>query len=206
MVNQSKNNLDAQLVDSDGFLKRSLTQDERGRKAKQRWAILTGCALLSSVGILVLCIFVNPKLFASDKSSAGWRLWSQRRLPEAEAKFREALMENDKDGDAWTGLGWTLTNSGRLKDATEAFKKAVAITPDNLSAHNGLGQCALGLGDLAMAEESLKKSSDGMIKTVGGEDKITADSLPAAWYGLVNLYLLKDDLRTPSSGRIASPK
>ncbi len=90
-------------------------------------------------------------------------------------------------------LGWTLTNSGRLKDGSEAFKKALAIAPENVSAQNGLGQCALGLGDLALAEESLKKSSDAMIKAVGGEEKITADSLPAAWYGLVNVYLLKDD-------------
>ncbi len=81
----------------------------------------------------------------------------------------------------------------RLKDASEAFKKALAIAPDNMSAQNGLGQCALGLGDLALAEESLKKSSDIMIKASGGEDKITKDSLPAAWYGLVNVYLLKDD-------------
>ena len=193
MVTFSKNKLDAQLVDSDGFLKRSLTQEDEGRKRKRRWAIGTCCVLTSAVGILVLCILVNPKLLAGDKASQGWQLWKQRRLPEAEAKFREALMESDKDSEAWTGLGWTLTNSGRLKDASEAFKKALAIAPENMSAQNGLGQCALGLGDLALAEESLKKSSDTMIKGLGGEDKVTADSLPAAWYGLVNVYLLKDD-------------
>ena len=193
MVSHSKNSLDAQLVDADGFLKRSLSQEDRGRKTRLRWAIATGCVLTSLVGILVLSVLVNPKLFANDKASQGWQLWNQRRLPEAEAKFREALMENDKDKEAWTGLGWTLTNTGRLKDASDAFKKALAISPDNMSAQNGLGQCALGLGDLAAAEESLKKSSDGMIKMVGGEDKITADNLPAAWYGLARVYLLKDD-------------
>ncbi len=193
MVTFSKNSFDAQLVDSDGFLKRSLTQEELGRKSKRRWAIATCCVLSSLVGVLVLCILENPKLLASDKASQGWQLWNQRRLPEAEAKFREALMESDKDNDAWTGLGWTLTNTGRLKDASEAFKKALELEPESMSAQNGLGQCALGLGDLALAEESLKKSSDSMIKALGGEEKVTAVSLPAAWYGLVNLYLIKDD-------------
>ena len=208
MVTFSKNKLDAQLVDSDGFLKRSLTQEERGRKSKRRWTIATCCVLSSLVGILVLCILVNPKLLAGDKASQGWQLWNQRRLPEAEAKFREALMESDKDNEAWTGLGWTLTNGGRLKDASEAFKKALALEPDNLSAQNGIGQCALGLGDLALAEESLKKSSNSMIKALGGEDKVTADSLPAAWYGLVNVYLLKDDFEQAKqwADRIAKVK
>lgn len=208
MVSQSKYTLDAQLVDSDGFLKRSLTQEERGRKTRWRWTIATCCVLTSLAGVLVLCILVNPKLLAGDKASQGWQLWNQRRLPEAEAKFREALMENDKDKEAWTGLGWTLTNTGRLKDASDAFKKALAITPDNISAQNGLGQCALGLGDLAVAEESLKKSSEGLIKALGGEDKVTADNLPAAWYGLVNVYLLKDDFEQAKqwSDRIAKIK
>ncbi len=75
----------------------------------------------------------------------------------------------------------------------DAFKKALALAPDNISAQNGLGQCALGLGDLALAEESLKKSSDGLIKQAGGEAQLNASNLPAAWYGLVNVYLLKDD-------------
>lgn len=208
MVNLAKNNLEAQLVDADGFLKQSLSQEERGRKVRRRWAIATCCTLIAGVGVLVLCILVNPKLLANDKASQGWQLWNERRLPEAEAKFREALMESDKDAKAWTGLGWTLTNMGRLKDASEAFKKSLALEPDNLSAQNGLGQCALGMGDLVLAADSLKKSSDGMIKMLGGEDKITADNLPAAWYGLVNVYLLKDDFEQAKqwADRIAKVK
>ncbi len=103
MVTFSKKNLDAQLVDSDGFLKRSLTQEEQSRKIKRRWTIATCCILTSIFGVLVLCVLVNPRLLASDKASQGWKLWSARRLPEAEAKFREALMESDKDSNAWTG-------------------------------------------------------------------------------------------------------
>lgn len=185
--------LDAQLVDADGFLARSLNQEERGRRNKRTWAVVIGCLLASATCVIALVIFASPKLFASDKSMEGWQLWRQRRLPQAEAKFREALMENAKDGDAWTGLGWSLTNMGRVKDAMEAFKKALEFSPDSLSAQNGLGQCALGTGDLDLAEQYLKKSGEGVVKLAGGEDKMTADSLPAAWYGLVQVYLLKDD-------------
>ncbi len=186
------NPLDASLVDSDGFLTRSLNQDERGRRQRRR-VVVAGCSLALFATIVVAASIITNKLIASDKSAHGWALWSQRRLPEAEAKFREALMENDKDSDAWTGLGWSLTNTGRLKEAMDAFKKALALTPENASAQNGLGQCALGSGDLAVAEEYLKKSSDGVIKLAGGEDKLKPTDIPAAWYGLVNVYLLKDD-------------
>lgn len=185
--------LDALLADSDGLLARSLTQEDRNRRKRQWWTIAISCSLVSAGCLLALFIFATPAILAGDKATEGWRLWSQRRVPEAEAKFREALMENDKDSNAWVGLGWSLTNTGRLKEATDAFQKSLVLTPDNISAQNGLGQCALGLGDLALAEESLKKSGEGLAKLAGGEDKLTADNLPAAWYGLVNVYLLKDD-------------
>ncbi len=74
----------------------------------------------------------------------------------------------------------------------DAFKKALALTPERIGA-KWTGQCALGSGDLAVAEEYLKKSSDGVIKLAGGEDKLKPTDIPAAWYGLVNVYLLKDD-------------
>ncbi len=128
--NSESRRLDARLVDPEGLLTRSLGQAERERRNKQRWLLTLAC-LLGGVGLLALLSLANTRLLASDKSAEGWTFWRERRLPEAEAKFREALMENDKDDDAWTGLGWSLLNTGRVKDAMDAFKKAVALKPEN---------------------------------------------------------------------------
>jgi tetratricopeptide (TPR) repeat protein len=63
-----------------------------------------------------------------------------RRLPEAEAAFREALRLDDRLAPAWNHLGHVLRATGRQAAAHDAFGRAVTLDPaDPVAARNLAG-------------------------------------------------------------------
>jgi len=95
---------------------------------------------------------------AESLSAEGWRLWNQRKLPEAEAKFQAAVAKDPANANAWNGLGWAQQNQGKPLNAKEAFAKAVAVDPKLAGALNGLGWVAKGQGKTGDAIEYWKKA------------------------------------------------
>jgi len=83
---------------------------------------------------------------AENLSAEGWALWNQRKLPEAEAKFKAAVEKDPTNANAWNGLGWAQMNQGKVLNAKDAFEKAVAADPKLAGALNGLGWIAKGQG------------------------------------------------------------
>ncbi len=89
---------------------------------------------------------VDNKLQAEDLAAEGWRLWRQRKLPEAEEKFKQAIKKDPTNDNAFQGLGWAQLNQGKKLNAKESFEKCIEINPSNAAALNGLGWIAYGAG------------------------------------------------------------
>jgi Tfp pilus assembly protein PilF len=86
------------------------------------------------------------KRIAENLTADGWRLWGERKLAEAEAKFKQAVEKDPTDVNAWNGLGWAQLNQGKPVNAKDAFEKCVALDPKAAAALNGLGWIAKGAG------------------------------------------------------------
>jgi|GEM_PF-1079640 len=84
---------------------------------------------------------------AETLAAEGWRLWGQRQLVEAEAKFKAAVEKDPTASNAWNGLGWSQLNQGKRHNAKQAFNKAVELEPSHPAALNGLGWIAKGEGN-----------------------------------------------------------
>jgi tetratricopeptide (TPR) repeat protein len=98
------------------------------------------------------------KKAAENLSAEGWRLWGQRKLPEAEAKFQSAVEKDPTNANAWNGLGWARMNQGKTLNAKEAFEMALVADPKLAGALNGLGWIAKGQGKTEDAIEYWKKA------------------------------------------------
>lgn len=88
------------------------------------------------------------KLASENLSTEGWNLWGQRKLAEAEAKFKEAIEKDPENEGAYQGLGWAQLNQGKRLNAEDSFKKCVKLNPENSAALNGLGWIAHGQGNI----------------------------------------------------------
>jgi len=93
----------------------------------------------------------NDKLLAEDLIAEGWKLWRDRKLTQAEEKFKEAILKNPEAEGAYQGLGWAQLNQGKKLNAKDSFEKCVAINPNNAAALNGLGWIAKGQGNINKA-------------------------------------------------------
>ncbi len=69
------------------------------------------------------------KLASEDLSAEGWRLWGQRKLAEAEAKFKEAIAKNPDNENSYQGLGWAQLNQGKKLNAKDSFEKCIKLNP-----------------------------------------------------------------------------
>ena len=118
---------------------------------------------------------VENQIKGRELNEAGWKLWQQQKLAEAEVKFDQAVKLDRSNQAAWNGLGWSRFNQGKKPEAEEAFKKCVELDRAQAGAAlNGLGWIYYQKRDYDAAE------------------KFWVDSnAPAGWSGLTQLYLLQ---------------
>jgi tetratricopeptide (TPR) repeat protein len=102
------------------------------------------------------------KLESENLSREGWTLWQQRKLGEAEAKFKEAVEKDRGNENGWQGLGWAQFNQGKNLNAKDSFEKCVALNPKNSAALNGLGWIANAKGDKDEAIKWWEKAVEAM--------------------------------------------
>jgi Flp pilus assembly protein TadD/4-amino-4-deoxy-L-arabinose transferase-like glycosyltransferase len=69
--------------------------------------------------------------FAEEWAMTGSALVTERRLPEAELAYRQAVALDDRSGLAWDGLGLALYDAGRLSDARMSLEHALQLEPSN---------------------------------------------------------------------------
>ncbi len=122
------------------------------------------------------------KLQAEDLTVQGWKLWQERKLPEAEEKFKKAIELNPQSENAYQGLGWAQLNQGKKLNAEESFKKCVELNSKNSAALNGLGWIAHGQGNIDSAVEWWKKA----VEASNGQ-------ATASISGLAQVYMEKGD-------------
>jgi len=93
----------------------------------------------------------GDKLAAENLTAEGWRMWGQRKLAEAEEKFKEAISNNPEADGAYQGLGWAQLNQGKKLNAKDSFEKCIKLNPENSAALNGLGWIVHGQGNIEEA-------------------------------------------------------
>lgn len=57
-------------------------------------------------------------------------LWNQGKIPEAKAKFEEALAANPNHAESNFQFGMALLNEGKLPEAVASFEKYLSLSPD----------------------------------------------------------------------------
>jgi tetratricopeptide (TPR) repeat protein len=98
------------------------------------------------------------KMQAENIASQGWKLWRQRKLAEAEDKFKQAVDKDPANANTWNGLGWSQQNQGKKQNARYSFEKCLQIEPKHAAALNGLGWIAKGEGETDDAIEYWEKA------------------------------------------------
>ncbi|HEX3358956.1 MAG TPA: tetratricopeptide repeat protein [Tepidisphaeraceae bacterium] len=172
--------LDAAMRKADQILVASLKSDERRRHTRRLTLFLLGGLIMIAAGVVIVLslLATNPSpqdvAKGENLSTEGWKLWQQRDLPGAEAKFQEAVKADPTSTTAWNGLGWSELNQGKQEDAEKTFTKCVELDPKQGGAQNGLGWISYGRKDYAKAEAAWKKAN-----------------VPAAWNGLATMYLVQ---------------
>ena len=69
-------------------------------------------------------------------------LWNQGKIPEAKAKFEEALKANPNHAESNFQYGMALLNEGKLPEAIAAFEKYLSLAPDGQFAAQAKGMLA----------------------------------------------------------------
>ena len=178
--------LDDAIRKADELLLASLKSEEHSRSRRRRtftFTIVGGVIMLAAACVILAVLAQTGTTAASSGASAetlsaeGWALWQQRKLPEAEAKFHEAVKVDPKHANAWNGLGWASTNQGKQEAAEKAFKEVVKLEPAHPAALNGLGWINFSRRNYDEAEKHFLAAA--------------ANNASASWAGLAQLYLLQ---------------
>lgn len=92
---------------------------------------------------------------ASNFEEFGDALWRQKRYPEAEKAYREAVRKDPKLRDARARLGYCLTALGRPAEALPLIESVIAEKRDHDHEHLlwEAARCQRALGDLAKARQ-----------------------------------------------------
>lgn len=145
---------------------------ERGRKPK--YYVLKAAQTTTSQN--------QDKLQAEDLAAEGWNLWRQRKLSEAEKKFKQATEKDPTNDNAYQGLGWAQFNQGKNLNAKESFEKCIRLNPENSAALNGLGWIAKAEGNTDEAIEWWEKAVEA-----------SSGNATAAFSGLTQVYTERGD-------------
>jgi len=125
--------------------------------------------------VSISVISKTDKLLAEDLTAQGWKLWGQRKLTEAESKFKEAIAKNPEAEGAYQGLGWAQLNQGKKLNAKDSFEKCIELNPKNSAALNGLGWIAHGQGNIDEAIQWWEKAVEaqpGATASLSGLTKV----------------------------------
>lgn len=108
----------------------------------------------------------------------------QRRLPEAESRFREVVRKNDKNVSAHVLLGVVLNSQGKIEDANAQYRKALVLSPKTPLAANNLAANLVDHG--GNIDEALKFAQ--VAREVAPENPNIADTLGWIYYkkGLID--------------------
>ena len=177
--------LDEAIRRADEILVSSLKSEELDRSRKRRtftFTIVGGLIMLAAACVILAVLAqtgTGPSAGGSAEqlSTEGWALWQQRKLPEAEAKFEQAVKADPKHSNAWNGLGWASLNLGKRDAAEKAFNEVVKLEPTHPAALNGLGWISFGQRKYDQAEKHFLAAA--------------ANNASASWAGLAQLYLLQ---------------
>jgi len=124
----------------------------------------------------------NDKKKAEILTVQGWKLWGQRKLAEAEEKFKQATEKDPTNDNAYQGLGWAQLNQGKKLNARDSFEKCIKLNPKNSAALNGLGWIAHGQSNIDDAVEWWEKA----VKASNG-------TATASLSGLTQVYMNKQE-------------
>jgi len=104
-----------------------------------------------------------PKRRASSSAEARYALgnvhYAERRLPEAEAAWREALRLDPGLVSARENLGIALYDEGAYLEAERCFSEVIRRDPLHAAAHHNLGLTLLGLDRRCEALPYLRRAS-----------------------------------------------
>lgn len=65
--------------------------------------------------------------------------WRQNQLEKAEEAFKQALLVNELNNDAYVQYAFFLREQGRFAEAETIYQKALEVWPHNAAAHRNLG-------------------------------------------------------------------
>jgi tetratricopeptide (TPR) repeat protein len=82
-----------------------------------------------------------------------YRLYTQRRVKDAQATYNQILKTDNSNALAWQGLGLTQAMNGQHREALTSFERALQLDPDLVIALNGKGTA---LNMLHRNEEALE--------------------------------------------------
>ena len=83
--------------------------------------------------------------------------FSQGRLPEAEAHFRQVLAEQPENPQATNYLGQVQLGLGKLTEAIDSFRKAISLRPDDAAVHMDLALALIKAERIPEALEELSR-------------------------------------------------
>ncbi|MEO1528768.1 MAG: tetratricopeptide repeat protein [Planctomycetota bacterium] len=146
-------------------------------------------------------VAAKPK-FSGETSTAlserGWAVWRQRRYDEAIPMFQASVKQDPQNARALNGLGWSYTHTQQYDKAIGAFEKALAIDPQHGGAMNGIAQVLMAQGKTNEAKERFLKAVDAIIEEYG-EKRAVELKATAAWFGLVQVLIMRNELDEASN-------
>ncbi|WP_156312552.1 tetratricopeptide repeat protein [Marinagarivorans algicola] len=77
--------------------------------------------------------------FSGPWVNLGLSLWRQDLYEPAEHAFEQAILKNDKNGDAYNLYAVMMREQGDFKKAEALYKQAIAVWPHNVISHRNLG-------------------------------------------------------------------
>jgi len=79
-------------------------------------------------------------------------------LPEAVARYQDAIAVDGNLAIAWNGLSMALAKIGDLEAAIEAAEKLVELEPDDPLSHTNLSRILMQKGEIPEAEDARAKA------------------------------------------------
>lgn len=104
----------------------------------------------------VICLFISLVSVAATDASRlveeGNKLWSENKVKEAEAAFREAVEADSEFVAGYSRLAAVLVVQNRSAEAVQAYQSAIMLAPENARLFASLSIAYLHMGHHQMAQ------------------------------------------------------